>query len=45
MAEVHNLFGPRAAAYYFNSTRGPKIKLWSELSKVKCQNRKHNLFN
>ena len=37
---VHNLFRPRAVAYYFQCTRGPKTKLWSVLLKVQCQKQK-----
>jgi len=42
--ELHNLFGPWAALYYF---WGPKLKLWSELLIVKYQKpkTKQNLFN
>ena len=35
--KVHNLFGTRAAVYYFQCTRGLTTKLRSELSKVKYQ--------
>lgn len=36
--EEHNPFGPRDAVYSFYRTRGPTIKLWSELLKVVYQN-------
>jgi len=37
-AEVHNLFGPRGAAYYFKCTRGSKTQLWTELSRTEHKN-------
>ena len=42
--EVHNLFGPRAAAYCFQCTRGPKTKLWADPSGVEYKNIEVVLF-